>query len=340
MPSSNFSLCNSHPEFDMNIRTTPISDRFGLIVEPVDRSPGIFPPAAQVMEWFRAHRALIFRRWDFSLEEFRAFSDQLCGEFSSYQGGGFRFKMLNREFVNGDNTVMTTTGHSQGFEIPLHGEMHYLANPPEIIWFYCQTPPRNTGQTTLCDAYELAEVLPEQVHTFFGEQQIKYLRHLRNGDWQTTFMTEDAEEAKRLCEEYGLKYTFDEEQQSFRTEYLVPPFLQSENSHKPRFINNVMNIFTTEWAFESGWIQSQFSTDLGGESPMVVRREDGERVPGTVFEQIRKAADSITYDIEWKKGDIVMVDNLSVLHGRRESNDRSREIFVRMGNASFEPAAY
>lgn len=302
-----------------------------MIVEPSHDSDLSSISQAQLAEWFRTYRTLFFRGWDLELSQFRALSDQQCDEFSQYEGGGFRYKMLNRESVNNDSTVMTTTGHSQGFEIPLHGEMHYMGRPPQVIWFYCQTPPHNTGQTTLCDGIALAAQLPEAVKDYFRGRKIQYMRFLADGDWQTTFMTEDPLEAQKLCASQGLKYTYDADARTFQTNYTVSPILNHGPNGEPCFINNFLNVFATEWAFESGWIQSMISKELGVDSPMVVRLDDGSRIPGWVYEQIRDTAEKLTLNIEWKRGEVVMADNWSVLHGRRESKDSNREVFVRMG---------
>jgi len=319
----------------VQVKTEKIRDSFGLIVEPAASTRLQDLDTRLLSDWFKTHRTLYFRGWNFSLEEFQQLSQQLCRNFSSYEGGGFRFKELDREFVNSDKTIMTTTGHTQGFSIPLHGEMHYIGTPPPLIWFYCKTPGQNTGQTTLCDGVELADKLPKSVKDFFGDKKIKYSRFLPDGSWQSSFMTSDPQRAMEICRQQLVQFNYDKDRNEFVTEFFVSPFPDGGYAGGPKFISNLLNIASVEWAFESGWIKKTFASDFGDRCPMIVRMEDGSRIPSEILDEIRATADALTYDTEWESGEVLMIDNLSVMHGRKESLNPAREVFVRMGDANF-----
>jgi|GEM_PF-1736176 len=322
---------NSTQEFNQ----TKLNDNCGLIIEPGVISDPLNLDTNKLNALFKKHRALYFKGWNMNFTMFQELSARLCKNFSSYEGGGFRFKQLNRDFVNKDKTIMTTTGSTQGFPIPLHGEMHYMGIPPELIWFYCKVPGINTGQTTICDGIALADKLPDDVKLFFTNRNIKYLRFLPDGSWQSTFMTDDSEEAMRLCDAQKVKYSYDESTKRFTTEYVVNPYLTSSDNGKVAFINNILNIAAVEWAFESGWAKKELGDNLGDECPLIVRMENGDRIPEDILSQVRETAESLTHNIDWKEGELLMLDNLSVMHGRRESTSKNREIFVRMGDTNF-----
>jgi alpha-ketoglutarate-dependent taurine dioxygenase len=319
----------------MSIIQEKLSDSFGLVIKPGTDTNALDLDIKEISDLFQQYRTLYFKGWNFTLEDFQEFSKKMSGNFSSYEGGGFRFKALDREFVSSDKTTMTTTGHTQGFAIPLHGEMHYMGTPPPLIWFYCKTPGQNTGQTTVCDGYKLAQLLPENVKMFFADKKIKYSRFLPDGSWQSSFLTEDTEKAMEICRQQKVAFTYDDEKKEFQTEYMVSPFPDRGYIQGPKFISNMLNIAAVEWAFESGWVKKNFDSDLGERCPMIVRMEDGSRIPAEILEEIRTIADSITINIEWEAGEVVMIDNLSVMHGRRESLNQERQIFVRMGDANF-----
>ena len=319
----------------MNVSKSKITDSFGLVIEPGDITNPMELDVKELSEWFKAHRTLYMKGWNFEVDAFKEFSQRLCKNFSSYEGGGFRFKELDREFINSDKTIMTTTGHTQGFLIPLHGEMHYTGNPPPLIWFYCKTSGGNTGQTTICDGYALAQQLPVNTKSFFGNKKIRYERFLPDGSWQSSFMTSDPEQAKEICRKQGVSFKYDPEKNEFTTEYLVSPFPEQGYISGPKFISNMLNIAAVEWAFESGWIKKTFESDFGERCPMIVRMEDGSRIPADILDEIRETAESLTVNVEWNAGEVLMIDNLSVLHGRRESLNSAREIFVRLGDSNF-----
>ena len=52
-------------------------------------------------------------------------------------------------------------------EIKLHSEASFTTTWPEIIWFYCNTPPKVGAQTTLCDGLRLWEKLSRDTKKFF-----------------------------------------------------------------------------------------------------------------------------------------------------------------------------
>jgi alpha-ketoglutarate-dependent taurine dioxygenase len=319
----------------MLVKTTRLTEDFGLVIEPGTITNPLALDFKKMSAWFMSCRALYFKGWKFDLATFQEFSKQLSKNFSSYEGGGFRFKELDREFVNGDKTIMTTTGHTQGFSIPLHGEMHYVGTPPPLIWFYCKTPGTGTGQTTICDGKLLAEQLPHDVRSFFAQNKIKYIRFLQDGMWQSSFMTADPERAMEICREQKVAFEYDAEKKEFVTEYLVSPFSEQGYSNGPKWVNNILNIYSVEWAFDSGWIKKTFTSDFGDRCPMIVRMEDGTKIPSEMLDRIRATAEANTFNIEWEAGEVLMIDNLSVMHGRRESLNPAREVFVRMGDPSF-----
>lgn len=319
----------------MILQQSKLTDTFGLVLEPEHSSNPLDLDMNEVADLFKTNRVLYFKGWDFDIDTFRELSGKLCKNFSSYEGGGFRFKELDREFVSPDKTIMTTTGHTQGFSIPLHGEMHYIGTPPPLIWFYCKTPGGNTGQTTLCDGYALANNLSKNVKDFFKNRKIVYKRFLSDGSWQSSFLTDDPAKAMEICRQQKVVYNYDQDKKEMITEFHVSPFTEQGYIRGDKFVNNLLNIISVEWAFESGWVKENFSSDFGARCPMIVRMDDDTRIPADILDEIRACAEENTINVEWEAGEVVMIDNLSVMHGRRESHNPAREIFVRMGDADF-----
>jgi alpha-ketoglutarate-dependent taurine dioxygenase len=285
-----------------------------------------------IMSLYEENKAVWFRGFDLNIDEFNELAGLFCKDFSNYQGGGSRWKSIDRQTVNNDKTLMTATGHTQDFTIPLHGEMYYMQDPPELLYFYCQTPPANGGQTILCDGAELFENLDAQTKAFFSSSKIKYIRHLPDGDWQTAFMLNDYESLKKFCSEKGTSLKRDENN-AVITEYLTTPVIYRENIKKNVFINNLLYIYYAEKAFNEGLVKEKFASEAV-QCPLIVRMENGEEIPQLYIEKVMKEAARITVDIDWQKGDVVMINNLLVLHGRKKSRGDERKILVKMGTYS------
>jgi hypothetical protein len=55
--------------------------------------------------------------------------------------------------------------------------------------------------------------------------------------------------------------------------------------------------------------------------------ESGAEIPGEVLNEIVEVTERCTANIDWCDGDIVVIDNKRVMHGRREIEDTDRKIF-------------
>ncbi|MCM2292382.1 TauD/TfdA family dioxygenase [Allorhizobium sp. BGMRC 0089] len=276
------------------------------------------------------HGALLFRGAKGGLETFKAFSQRLASSFSDYRGGGLRFGPLDRDAIGGDNTVLSVTGAGQGFGIPLHGEMQYLPSPPELLWFYCDEPPQNGGQTTVAPARAVEERLSDATRKFFADNRILYKRVLGPDDWRKTFLTEDFDEAKAFCAEQGLTMT----QRSSGTVDVsyVTDAIRIGPKGERYFINNILFVQAGEDAFHSGYAKQSLGVDVP-EWPFVVRSEDDQPLPREILSDIARASEEETKNIDWQSGDFVVLDNRRILHGRRESvAGGKRKILVRMCN--------
>ena len=58
---------------------------------------------------------------------------------------------------------------------------------------------------------------------------------------------------------------------------------------------------------------------------------DGTPVTPDEVAEIRDIAESVTHEINWQDGDIAILDNTRVMHGRRAIADANRNLFIGMG---------
>jgi len=61
--------------------------------------------------------------------------------------------------------------------------------------------------------------------------------------------------------------------------------------------------------------------------PPTITWANGEEIDFEVWDEIKDVTSRYTYDLFWKKGDIVIIDNTRVMHGRRRLLDTGRRIF-------------
>jgi len=270
-----------------------------------------------------SERCVVFSGFDASIEDFENITGALSDDFHAYRGGGFTVGRLSRSTVNNNSTLMTATGSTQDFPLPLHGEMYYLSQPPDLIWFYCQVPVAEGGQTTIGDARQIFRDLSTRTQELLRERKIRYERRMDDGDWQITFQTESRAEAENFCKSQGLEISWAEDGTAIT--YFYTSALRVDEANEPAFINSLLIVALGEQAMRA-------AKDI--KLNFIVRWADGTTIAQEILNEINRVCARNEIEVSWQRGDIILVDNRSVMHGRRGSNDKDRKILVRMGTLS------
>jgi alpha-ketoglutarate-dependent taurine dioxygenase len=311
----------------------PLHPSFGLMIQSPARAPIHALPVEEVVAHFRRSGAILFRNFAVETEDFLQFTAAYCRDFSTYQGGGFRWGSLDRRKINENDTLLTVTGSTQSFGIPLHGEMYYMSRRPTLLWFYCESPPTATGETTLCDGAELYKRLSAPAREYFLSNRLKYVRHLLDGEWQVAFQTPEMSSLRRWCVENEATLT-EHDDGSVTVEYVSSAIRKGHSAGGDVFINNLLVIHSAEQAIRAG-VAAEIIDLPRNACPLVVRLEDGSEIPAALVEEIEETANEISIKHAWRKGDVLLVDNTRILHGRKKCQGSGRNIYVRMGEPSF-----
>jgi alpha-ketoglutarate-dependent taurine dioxygenase len=290
----------------------------------------MLPEPAEVMTLLSETSAVLLRQFAFTPDSFVAFSDQCCSRFSTYAGGAARLRSLDRTSFNSAGTLMSTTGGGQGFPIPLHGEMYYQRERPDVLWFFCKQAPKQMGQTTLAHGHELFLRLPERSKGLLRTSRLKYIRDLAVEDWPTMFQTSDLATLRRICKAGNALLTVRPDR-SVRIEFSCSA-LTKDSEGKELFLNSLIMVLNFEQTLTSGSAADALGADLIRRPPLVVRFEDDSRIPEWLVEDVEAVSSAVTHEVCWQTGDLLILDNRRVLHGRRRAIGDDREILVRLGD--------
>ncbi|MCD9186665.1 MAG: TauD/TfdA family dioxygenase [Pyrinomonadaceae bacterium] len=281
---------------------------------------------AGIKEAFHSKGWLLLRKFSPNIDDFVSFSNTLGDNFSNYRSGFFS----DRKTFNGNETVMTATGDTQEFAIPLHGEMYYRSVRPRILWFYCQISPGKDGQTTLCDGEALYKNLSVETKEFFEKMPVRYRTRYTQSEWQENFPAATLSEIENYCRDmnYDLKVNHDDG--SIKIDY-VSSALSGNGRDKPFcFINNVVALFMGEASFKKGVLHAGIPRTASNDFPVKVRMKDGSKIPRKIISEILTESKKLTIEHTWQKGDILLIDNTRIMHGRNSSYSSERKIFVRI----------
>ena len=183
-------------------------------------------------------------------------------------------------------------------DILLHSEASFAPAWPEIIWFYCITPPKYSGgTTTLCDGVKLWKSLSFDTKNFFLLNPINYKLKIQI-------------EKKKIP------------QKNKRRKWMIGN-IGSGNGYVD-WNKGILELSLNRFAVNEGRKSNQLCfanhllVKLNSENQLMKRSmSNGNKLPINFLREIKLKSNDLTYDHHWKKGDLLMIDNKRFMHGRR-----------------------
>ena len=128
-------------------------------------------------------KAMLFRSASnespLSTEDFGTFVTKLNLEYYPYEGGAA--PRTNIPVSAGKNIIFTANESPPDQPIPFHHELAQVANPPAYVFFYCDTPSDEGGETPIIDStqvYQFAETNHPEFISKLKEVGVRYIRTL------------------------------------------------------------------------------------------------------------------------------------------------------------------
>lgn len=226
------------------------------------------------------------------------------------------------------NKVYTSTDHPEDQRINMHNELSYSHDWPLIISFYCQTPPEKNGETPIADTREVLKCISETTRNKFLEHGIRYTRNLVNGiglSWQQVYQTESKEEVEEHCRSNDIDFVWVSEEH-LQISWNRPAIQKHPVTGELTWFNHgfFFNAFNLDQAIHDITPDKNllpFNTLFG----------NGEEISFEEFSELNDAFEKCKIKFPWQKGDILILDNMSMAHGR-ESYEGERKILVSMND--------
>lgn len=285
----------------------PLSEKVGQKILNPDNISLLDLDKPEIMALFKSSGALLFRGFETDVNTFTQFTNSLSTNFLDYSGGVF-----NRRVINNDNTILTVNDFKD--EIQLHGEMYYQKSHPLMLWFFCATPPVEKGETLICDGQKFFNELSDSLKQLFRQKKLKYLGHLTQEAWQKRYKTNDLTVVQETCAIHDTQVKVNEDE-SIDLEYICPAIYPSTADNHPTFISSLLPAKKL--------------------NPDVVSFHDGSEITDEIMSELYEIGENLTTEIAWQKGDILMIDNTRIMHGRRQITDEQRDIYIRLCSPSF-----
>ena len=285
-----------------------------LVIEPSIENVSLIAWAAENRELIEQtllrHGAILFRGFPVATPEpFQEFCRTLSGELLEY-----RERSSPRTRVHGN--VYSSTDYPPDQTIFPHNEHSYSLTFPLRIYFFCETPAAEGGETPIADTRKVLQRIDRQVAARFIEKKWMYVRNFGDGfglSWQTVFQTQDKSVVERYCEASGIEVEW-KEGNRLRTRQVRDAITVHPQTGEAIWFNHAtfFNVSTLEQRIRETLLAEFAEEDLPNNSYY----GDGSRIEPEVINHLRTAYEEELVAFPWQKGDILLLDNMLTAHGR------------------------
>jgi len=319
--------------------------QFPTLLEPCTRDVAADLGAA--LDW--AHRsrydiearlaatgALLFRGFPIdSAEHFATFVEALGYPNFAYQGAGGNAVRKN---VVGDR-VFTANESPPDRVIPFHHELAQTPVFPHRVLFFCDIPAATGGATPLLDSHRVYTRIRDQLPEFMEELETKGVRYTRvmtrddrpdsavGHGWAGTFGVETLDQLRAALDGTGQSFEIlvdvpgvDPTRCPIRHYTSTLAAIRVDDAdprRRARFFNQLL-------AAHDGW------RDELNPPGMSVVFGDGSPIPADAMEVVARAHEEEAVAVPWRHGDVMLLNNLQVMHARERfaNGDAPRRVLA------------
>ena len=336
----------------MKVTGTGSSDFLGVIERGSDSGVGL--TTGSLIGWLKDNPgwleselqntgALLFRGFGFSgAAKLQEFVDTSSSEIIDYTGG------LSPRYKVRDNIYISTYAPRTA-TIPLHCEICYLERIPKRLFFMCDKAARKGGQTPIADMADVADAIDPGVIDEFEKRGVMFVISLpaTKGllglkSWHDMFDTDDRDEAESIAvvRGYDVRWGRKDRMGLMRRH---PALIRHPHSGRRIWFNQTQ-IFHDSWSWElrncglswvSGmlrWIEERRADRPIEQASHQAAFGDGKTIPRDMVMHIRETLWKHAVYFDWEDGDLVVLDNLRIGHGRMPYRG-DRRILVAMGES-------
>lgn len=309
-------------------------DGFPVVLEPgADGERGLKAVAQMEAERIRGH---LFGTGAVLLRGFRSSG---AGEFEEAltalgltPADNYLFGIAKRKRHSG--AAFTSTTWSKRAILPPHTEMAYMRRRPRWIAFYCAAPADRYGETPCFDMAAAFRLLPDRLAAMFDGARATYIRRIpgqrgRFGYERTiaeTFGTQDRDEIASICRDLDVTPRW-KGQGLLEAETTVDAVVRHPESGlpclnaqftEPAGFRYLFRRFAGRFSFKERCVHEALMF-CAGLFPAAMHQRiliNGRKLAARDIESIYDCMFQAATIFEWRKGDLLLLDNIRTGHGR------------------------
>jgi alpha-ketoglutarate-dependent taurine dioxygenase len=201
--------------------------------------------------------------------------------------------------------------------IPLHNENSYTDVWPSRIYFYCLVAAEQGGETPTADSRAVYQRIDPAVRERFERDGVLYVRNFNEGVdlcWQEVFQTKDRAEVEKYCADHGIEFAWHDRGPALTTRQRCQATAVHPGTGQSVWFNqaHLFHISALDSAEQASLVET-----FGIENvPRNAFYGDGSPIEPEALEHVREVYEQEKTQFIWRRGEIMMLDNLLFAHGR------------------------
>jgi alpha-ketoglutarate-dependent taurine dioxygenase len=305
----------------------PNEDNGIILIEaaaPIDPSQWIKQNLSLIEGLLLKHGGILLRGFNiYSLSEFNRLSQIICPNLLNYT-----YRSTPRTNLGGK--IYTATEYPADQHIPLHNENSYSDSWPQKIMFFCVIPPEEGGMTPIADSRRIFRKIDHEIVKKFEENRILYVRNYTAGidlSWQEVFQTSEKSKVEEYCIAHSIEYLW-KKHPELTTKQICQATLEHPVTKEKVWFNQAHLFHISSLKQE---IKNSLTAEVGENNyPRNTFYGDGTPIEEKFLEHIRDIYNQERILFKWQRGDVMVLDNLLMAHGRTPFSGE-RKIAVAMG---------
>jgi alpha-ketoglutarate-dependent taurine dioxygenase len=255
------------------------------------------------------HRAILFRNFNINTA---AGLDQVIKSTSNGELLEYRDRSSPRHEVA--DKIYTSTDYPADQSIFLHNEGTYWMKWPKKIYFCCVTAAAEGGQTPIADCRNIYQQIDPRIKERFTE--VMYVRNYNDGfglTWETVFQTTDRATVEEYCRTNLIECQW-KEGNRLRTRAVRPTVAKHPRTGEHVWFNHAAFFHVT--SLDSAIRKTLLAEFAEEDLPYNTYYGDGSPIEDSVLDVLRAAYNKEKVIFPWQGGDVLMLDNMTIAHGR------------------------
>ncbi|MET7680720.1 TauD/TfdA family dioxygenase [Streptomyces sp. NPDC005423] len=227
--------------------------------------------------------------------------------------------------------VYSSTSWPAERQMGMHHELSYALRFPRLLLFACLEAPTEGGATPVADAEAVLRTLPARLTERFEREGWLLCRTYHEGlgiSVAEAFGTDDRQAVEGYCRDHGIEFAWRADG-ALSTRQRRPAVVRHPVTGRRCWFNQIA--FLSEWTLDTG-VRDHLVGLHGADSlPFTTRFGNGDPIDEDLAWTINEAYEAHLRREPWQAGDLLLVDNIRVAHGR-EPFEGPRAVVVALGD--------